>query len=57
MHREHQIGGSAPSTTPSAGDAHKRSAGDVRKRSIKRVTSAVREGATAVRLVHEYLDT
>jgi thioredoxin reductase (NADPH) len=30
-------------------------AGDVRKGSIKRVASAVGEGATAVRLVHEYL--
>jgi thioredoxin reductase (NADPH) len=30
-------------------------AGDVREGSIKRVASAVGEGATAVRLVHEYL--
>jgi thioredoxin reductase (NADPH) len=30
-------------------------AGDVRRDSIKRVASAVGEGATAVRLVHEYL--
>ncbi|MEV6318933.1 FAD-dependent oxidoreductase [Streptomyces sp. NPDC051776] len=30
-------------------------AGDVRKGSIKRVASAVGDGATAVRLVHEYL--
>jgi thioredoxin reductase (NADPH) len=30
-------------------------AGDVRKGSIKRVASAVGEGATAVRLVHEYM--
>jgi thioredoxin reductase (NADPH) len=30
-------------------------AGDTRKGSIKRVASAVGEGATAVRLVHEYL--
>jgi thioredoxin reductase (NADPH) len=30
-------------------------AGDVRSRSIKRVASAVGEGATAIRLVHEYL--
>ena len=30
-------------------------AGDVRFRSIKRVASAVGDGATAVRLVHEYL--
>ena len=30
-------------------------AGDVRQGSIKRVASAVGEGATAVRLVHEYL--
>ncbi|MBG6085966.1 FAD-dependent oxidoreductase [Actinomadura viridis] len=30
--------------------------GDVRKGSIKRVASAVGEGATAVRLVHEYLN-
>jgi thioredoxin reductase (NADPH) len=30
-------------------------AGDVRHRSIKRVASAVGEGATAVQLVHEYL--
>lgn len=30
-------------------------AGDVRKSSIKRVASAVGEGATVVRLVHEYL--
>ena len=29
--------------------------GDVRCRSIKRVASAVGDGATAVRLVHEYL--
>jgi thioredoxin reductase (NADPH) len=29
--------------------------GDVRYRSIKRVASAVGDGATAVRLVHEYL--
>jgi thioredoxin reductase (NADPH) len=29
--------------------------GDVRHRSIKRVASAVGDGATAVRLVHEYL--
>jgi thioredoxin reductase (NADPH) len=32
-------------------------AGDVREGSIKRVASAVGEGATAVRSVHEYLDT
>ena len=31
-------------------------AGDVRKRSVKRVASAVGEGATAIQLVHEYLD-
>jgi len=31
--------------------------GDVRYRSIKRVASAVGDGATAVRLVHDYLDT
>ena len=31
-------------------------AGDVRDGSIKRVASAVGEGATAVRLVHHYLD-
>ena len=31
--------------------------GDVRYRSIKRVASAVGDGATAVRLVHEYLAT
>ena len=31
-------------------------AGDVRFRSIKRVASAVGDGATAVRLVHEYLE-
>jgi thioredoxin reductase (NADPH) len=30
-------------------------AGDVRNRSVKRVASAVGEGATAVQLVHEYL--
>jgi thioredoxin reductase (NADPH) len=30
-------------------------AGDVRHRSIKRVASAVGEGATAIKLVHEYL--
>jgi thioredoxin reductase len=30
-------------------------AGDARYRSIKRVASAVGDGATAVRLVHEYL--
>ncbi|MGZ3475567.1 MAG: FAD-dependent oxidoreductase, partial [Polyangiales bacterium] len=30
-------------------------AGDVRQGSIKRVASAVGEGATVVRLVHEYL--
>jgi len=30
-------------------------AGDVRSRSVKRVASAVGEGATAIRLVHEYL--
>jgi thioredoxin reductase (NADPH) len=30
-------------------------AGDVRYRSIKRVASAVGDGATAIRLVHEYL--
>jgi thioredoxin reductase (NADPH) len=30
-------------------------AGDVRYRSIKRVASAVGEGAAVVRLVHEYL--
>ena len=30
-------------------------AGDVRRDSIKRVASAVGEGATAVRLVHEHL--
>jgi thioredoxin reductase (NADPH) len=30
-------------------------AGDVREGSIKRVASAVGEGATAVRMVHEYL--
>jgi len=32
-------------------------AGDVRYRSIKRVASAVGDGATVVRLVHEYLAT
>jgi len=32
-------------------------AGDARYRSIKRVASAVGDGATAVRLVHEYLAT
>jgi hypothetical protein len=32
-------------------------AGDVREGSIKRVASAVGEGATAVRSIHEYLDT
>lgn len=32
-------------------------AGDARYRSIKRVASAVGDGATAVRLVHEYLTT
>jgi thioredoxin reductase (NADPH) len=31
-------------------------AGDVREGSIKRVASAVGEGATSVRLIHEYLD-
>jgi thioredoxin reductase (NADPH) len=30
-------------------------AGDVRHRSIKRVASAVGDGATAVQLVHDYL--
>jgi thioredoxin reductase (NADPH) len=30
-------------------------AGDARYRSIKRVASAVGDGATAIRLVHEYL--
>jgi thioredoxin reductase (NADPH) len=30
-------------------------AGDVRHKSVKRVASAVREGATAIQLVHEYL--
>jgi thioredoxin reductase (NADPH) len=30
--------------------------GDVRSGSIKRVTSAVGEGAMAVRLIHEYLE-
>jgi thioredoxin reductase (NADPH) len=30
-------------------------AGDVRQGSIKRVASAVGEGATVVRMVHEYL--
>ena len=30
-------------------------AGDVRSRSVKRVASAVGEGATAVQLVHRYL--
>jgi len=30
-------------------------AGDIRHRSIKRVASAVGEGATAIQLVHEYL--
>jgi hypothetical protein len=29
--------------------------GDVRYRSIKRVASAVGDGATAVRMIHEYL--
>jgi thioredoxin reductase (NADPH) len=29
--------------------------GDVRYRSIKRVASAVGDGATAVRIAHEYL--
>ena len=40
-----------------AGDQHARgsAAGDVRHRSIKRVASAVGEGATAIQLVHEYL--
>jgi thioredoxin reductase (NADPH) len=31
--------------------------GDVRSGSVKRVASAVGEGAIAVRLVHEFLDT
>jgi thioredoxin reductase (NADPH) len=31
-------------------------AGDARFRAIKRVASAVGEGATAVRLAHEYLE-
>jgi thioredoxin reductase (NADPH) len=31
-------------------------AGDVRQRSVKRVASAVGEGATAIQLIHEYLD-
>lgn len=31
-------------------------AGDVRAGSVKRIASAVGEGATAVRLVHEYLN-
>jgi thioredoxin reductase (NADPH) len=31
-------------------------AGDVRFGSIKRVASAVGDGATAIRLVHEYLE-
>ena len=31
--------------------------GDARYRSIKRVASAVGDGATAVRLAHEYLTT
>ena len=31
-------------------------AGDARDRSMKRVASAVGDGATAVRLVHEYLE-
>ena len=30
--------------------------GDVRHRSVKRVASAVGEGAIAIQLVHEYLD-
>jgi thioredoxin reductase (NADPH) len=30
-------------------------AGDARCRSVKRVASAVGEGATAIQLVHEYL--
>jgi thioredoxin reductase (NADPH) len=30
-------------------------AGDARYRSVKRVASAVGEGATAIQLVHEYL--
>jgi thioredoxin reductase (NADPH) len=30
-------------------------AGDVRHRSVKRVASAVGEGATAIQLVHEHL--
>jgi len=30
-------------------------AGDVRHRSVKRVASAVGEGATAIQLIHEYL--
>ena len=29
--------------------------GDVRYRSIKRVASAVGDGATAIRMIHEYL--
>jgi thioredoxin reductase (NADPH) len=32
-------------------------AGDVRSGSVKRVASAVGEGAIAVRLVHEYLSS
>jgi thioredoxin reductase (NADPH) len=30
-------------------------AGDVRARSVKRVTSAIGEGAVAIQLVHTYL--
>jgi thioredoxin reductase (NADPH) len=32
-------------------------AGDARYRSVKRVASAVGEGATAIQLIHEYLHT
>ena len=32
-------------------------AGDVRHGSVKRVTTAMGEGATAIQLVHQYLDT
>ena len=32
-------------------------AGDVRHGSVKRITTAMGEGATAIQLVHQYLDT
>jgi len=53
--RSGEIGWSRPSLPLETSMPGVFAAGDARYRSIKRVASAVGDGATAVRLAHEYL--